>query len=381
MKTMKTMKKAVAVSLAFALVIGTNAVLPQSAIVPQVSAAQTVQTAEVSGDYTYELINDGKEVKITDYKGKDKNVVIPGEIEGKPVTVIGASSFGGSEFKTLTIPDSVTVIESEAFFWNGFLESVDFGNGLKTIGSRAFEFCVRLKSLNFPDSLTTIEDSAFDFCEFLKEVRIGKGLEYAGSYAIAGCIEADIYCYENTYGHEFAKRFSKSTIHFIENDFVITMSYGSPYTMFNGEKVENKQNENGCSQMLLIQNRSLVPLRHICELTGWQVEWVAEDMSIDLINPQTNEKIRLGIDKNSALKYDGEGNVVDELEFDVAPMLVGGITMIPLRQVVECFGYCVEYCEQSYGAYVVISSNDRSDKLDELCKQAYDAGINQKQTV
>ncbi len=85
-----------------------------------------------------------------------KEVVIPAEIEGKPVTEIGRSAFSHCEELTqVTIPDSVVSIQDYAF--------------------RA---CYALTEIRIPDSVTSIDERAFDDCIALKRI-----IASAGSYA------------------------------------------------------------------------------------------------------------------------------------------------------------------------------------------------------
>lgn len=64
----------------------------------------------------------GNNVTLLEYIGQDLDVVIPSEVEGKTVTGIGSSVFGyideGSSYSdivTITIPESITKIEKDAF--------------------------------------------------------------------------------------------------------------------------------------------------------------------------------------------------------------------------------------------------------------------------
>lgn len=98
------------------------------------------------------------------------------------------------DIKTITIPDSVRVIQEEAFrdkslteirfssdsclerieksaFMNCTkLNSIDFPKFLKSIGEKAFSGCEKLKSVNIPASIELIEDNAFDSCENLSSI-------------------------------------------------------------------------------------------------------------------------------------------------------------------------------------------------------------------
>ena len=62
--------------------------------------------------------------------------------------------------RTLTLPDSLEIIEDEAFYGDTSLESVVLPEGIERIGNRAFANS-SVAEINFPDSLTYIADSAF----------------------------------------------------------------------------------------------------------------------------------------------------------------------------------------------------------------------------
>lgn len=67
------------------------------------------------GAYYYEVIENGTAVMISFYDGPGGDVVIPLEIDGKPVTVIGSNTFFlNSGITSVTIPASVERIETSA---------------------------------------------------------------------------------------------------------------------------------------------------------------------------------------------------------------------------------------------------------------------------
>ena len=110
---------------------------------------------------------------IVDIKGKDfgANVVSHNVVDGEcviefdaPITRIPAQAFKNSKIKgNLTIPNSVTTIEREAFSNCTELKgSLTLSNSLKTIGDKAFYNCNSLNgSLTIPNTVTTIGISAF----------------------------------------------------------------------------------------------------------------------------------------------------------------------------------------------------------------------------
>ena len=68
-----------------------------------------------AGNYTYYVNEDGT-VTISGWKGDDKEIVIPEEIDGRAVTTIGNWTFSYcKDLTTIKVPDSVTTIGSKAF--------------------------------------------------------------------------------------------------------------------------------------------------------------------------------------------------------------------------------------------------------------------------
>jgi hypothetical protein len=107
--------------------------------------------------FTY-VVRDGT-VSVTGYKGDALQVIIPGQIEGLPVTFIGAWAFQRNQLTGVTIPDSVTAIGNEAFILNE-LTRFSIPDSVTAIGAQAFAIN-QLTRLAIPDSVCTIGDRAF----------------------------------------------------------------------------------------------------------------------------------------------------------------------------------------------------------------------------
>ncbi|OUQ45103.1 leucine-rich repeat domain-containing protein, partial [Lachnoclostridium sp. An118] len=132
---------------------------------------------------TYE--DNGDSVTITGYTGNEASVVIPNEIEGKPVTAIGERAFfKNNTLTSVAIPDSVTGIGDYAFYESG-LENINIPAGVTTIGMGAFELCKSLSSVTFAEGsrLSSIGDSAFYMTWSLTSIEIPDGVTGIGDYA------------------------------------------------------------------------------------------------------------------------------------------------------------------------------------------------------
>ena len=120
--------------------------------------------------------------------------VCPTNVSIRPETrLIADKAFFGSNLISVTIPDSVTIIGSSAFWARSELTSVTIGNGVKIIGDSAFWDCTGLIEITIPDSVTTIGDWAFMNCTVLESVTIGNGVTRIGSSAFANTGLQDVY--------------------------------------------------------------------------------------------------------------------------------------------------------------------------------------------
>ena len=125
---------------------------------------------------------DGNTIKIDkmnlDYIG---NFVIPDNINGRYVTIIGEEAFKDcTTISSITIPNTVTNIDSSAFENCSSLLSVTFSSStsapsqLYAIGTSAFKGCTSLTSIILPKSVQRIDDGVFQNCVNLSSVTVQK---------------------------------------------------------------------------------------------------------------------------------------------------------------------------------------------------------------
>lgn len=207
----------------------------------------------VTGDYTAQFISvkddpfaypPPKTVTITKYTGTESTVILPSTISSWPVTKIGEDALkDNTTITSVTIPDSVTEIGSNAFAGCTNLTSVNYagdwsnltiqsgnpavqdaanaplfdfeftpdntavivtnykyngaaadvtipsrykGKPVTTIGHAAF-FNSAVTSVTIPDSVTSISDDAFVNCPQLTNISIPNSVTYIGFFAFGSC--------------------------------------------------------------------------------------------------------------------------------------------------------------------------------------------------
>lgn len=205
------------------------------------------ELSKMDYDYSYEILNDGT-LRLYQYEGTDTNIVVPDTIDGRKVTVLGNSTFQyctqASDIESVTLPDSLTTIEKNAFynceklksvtippnvssiglaaFVEGLSESslteikVDPENpyfsekdgvvfskdgtklivfpsgrsgdyqipdGTVSVGDYAFYYCVNVSSITVPGSVRSLGEGAFGNCSSLTKAVLNEGLEEIGEYA------------------------------------------------------------------------------------------------------------------------------------------------------------------------------------------------------
>lgn len=100
---------------------------------------------------------------------------------------VGMQALGSGRIASVSIPDSVRYLGYGAFDWSSNMTHVALGNGLREIGSHAFQGCSRLEAIRIPDSVTSIGNFAFVGCSNLTEATIGRGVVNFGDWVFRGC--------------------------------------------------------------------------------------------------------------------------------------------------------------------------------------------------
>ena len=144
-----------------------------------------------SGSYTYKL-NDNNEAIILEYKGKEKNVILPDTIDGHPVTEIYRVCLHNKNIISLTIPEGIKKLHTDicnscenlkTVYFNavecysdapnnsgfGYCGSVDefiIGKSVTRIPHTLIP--ARITEIEIPASVTEIDDFAFNYRNMIK---------------------------------------------------------------------------------------------------------------------------------------------------------------------------------------------------------------------
>ena len=170
--------------------------LPLSAVTAFAADTSTELKAD-DGTYRYAYTVDANgNATITDFLGPVKStnkgpydIIIPAMLDKYSVTGLGEYSFSDRDFRqniqSVTIPESVTSIGDDAFYYCSRLKSLTIKGAVKSMGEHAFAECRDLATLSLCNNIQTIGDYAFDNCPSLEAIPLPKSLTSIGAYAFA----------------------------------------------------------------------------------------------------------------------------------------------------------------------------------------------------
>ena len=141
----------------------------------------------VSCGFHNTVLEDGT-VSISQYQGTAEPLVIPATLDGRTVTVIGRETLDAfSHVVSVSIPDTVTAIDSKAFYGCPTLEFVGMPDSVTSIGKEEFSGCASLRSIVIPDTVTEIGPFAFLDCASLTSFTLPDSVTELGATPLSRC--------------------------------------------------------------------------------------------------------------------------------------------------------------------------------------------------
>lgn len=133
------------------------------------------------------------------------------------VKIIGEDAFWAcSNLKEITLPSTITSIESGAFF-NTSISGFNYPQNIDSIPINAF--CgTKLTEFSVPPKVTEINDDAFYNCTDLVKISIPESVKYIGTDVFKNCRNLTIYGYKDTAAESYAKA---NNIKFISADYKV----------------------------------------------------------------------------------------------------------------------------------------------------------------
>lgn len=149
------------------------------------------------------------------FRGKTnvKSVTMP-----DTVTVIGMQAFSGcTNLTDLTLSKNITSIEKWAFSGCSGLTEVSLPSSLETLGYGAFMNCTSIEKVTIPKTVTSFSDGCqFIGCTSLKDVTLEAGLSVLGQQMFSGCTALQSIVIPSSVkdwgGHEFQSCTNLSTV-------------------------------------------------------------------------------------------------------------------------------------------------------------------------
>ena len=137
--------------------------------------------AHAEGDFEF----DAQKAVITAYQGAGGDVVIPAEIDGVAVKVIGSDVFyNRGDVTSVIIPEGVISIAARAFYGCAGLSGIQLPKSLEAIADYAFFSCEKFTDILIPERVAFIGEHAFDYIFEIENLRFLGDLPHFGMSAI-----------------------------------------------------------------------------------------------------------------------------------------------------------------------------------------------------
>lgn len=257
------------------------------------------------------------------------------------------------QVKKIVIEDGITKIGDNALFYLGNVDEIIIPKSVRELGLTAFAFDIANTVYYNAENCKFVGNStgmAYNYFPQGKTLIIGKDVKQIGGYvfyrANFGQTTYDTVKYEGS-----AEEWGKIKINYTGNDVLGSVIFASDENKVSSEinvLINNKFLQ--CDQPpVLINGRTLVPMRAIFEALGAEVNWNSDKRTAEGI--KEDKKVAITIEDN-ALYVNGVAK-----ELDVPAQLINGKTMVPVRAISEAFDCNVQW--NGAKKYVIIRQKNQ----------------------
>ncbi len=266
------------------------------------------------------------------------------------VTTIGTGAFENcKELSEIDLGSSLTTLGDGAFKGCSSLKTVTLPKGIETLKSNTFDSCTSLESVTLPDGLRTIDNAVFGNCKALRKIYIPATVKTIAKTAFDGCPDVTIYCKKGTAAQEFATA-NKYTVEIadsmpsdkeIASRVVPDEVVPDHITVIVNDQTVDFKN----AQPVIVDSRTLVPMRDIFEALGIVVGWDAETKTVTGKKGVTDISLTIG---QSKVYINGTPQPID-----VPAQIINGSTMVPLRVISDSVGCRISWDQSTKTANIV----------------------------
>lgn len=227
-----------------------------------------------------------------------------------------------NDIDTIIVGEGITSIAEGAFTAFANLKSVTLPSTMTYIASAAFLSCTALEHLVLPNRITQIDSGAFVGCESLHSITIPGSVNFISSDAFYNCYNLMIVGIPGSYAEQYAKENNITFNGTLSPLSEILVSVNNRFLFFEQPPV-------------IVNDRTLVPLRAIFEALNAKVDWDAKTRTVTAQRGDVN--LSLVIDTNIINKNG------TNIEIDVPAKIINDKTMVPVRAISESLGASVNW--------------------------------------
>lgn len=132
--------------------------------------------------------------------------------------------------------------------------------------------------------------------------------------------------------------------------FIGVSAYAAPSVELNGKTIEFTDQE-----PVIINNRTLIPVRDVLEAMGAEVDWLAEERAVVAMREMNSVVIRID---DSNIIANGEPSAID-----VPAQIINSRTMLPARAVVEALGGTVDWDDSAQKVIITTSKTEHGGNI------------------